>query len=99
MRNDAHLSVVHFKVAEVHASTMKELALALVIVMEPVASDRTIAGPLAEIDKTTCELLIILRTKYTDSATIPPKTGLAVLLLKTTVSGTKNALKLEQVNE
>jgi 7-keto-8-aminopelargonate synthetase-like enzyme len=91
--------VLHVKVVDVHAATLKVLARAFVIVMEPVASDNGSAGPFAEIDNTTCELLTILRTKYTVSAAMPPKTAVAVLLIKTTVSDTENALKLEQVNK
>ena len=91
--------MLQVKVVDVHAATLKVLALAFVIVMEPVASDNESAGPFAEVDNTTCELLMILRRKYTVSAAIPPKTAVAVLLLKTTVSDTENALKLEQVNE
>ena len=63
LRNNAHRGELQIKLVEVHDATKKVLELAFVIVTEPVASDNATAGPLAEVDKTTCELLIILRIK------------------------------------
>lgn len=86
---------------EVQDAIVNVLAVAFVIVIEPVASVNVSAGPLAEVDNTTCELLIILRTKYKPPASMLPMSVAekSVLLAKTTASDTTNALKLEHVNE
>lgn len=63
LRNAAQRTVLQVSVVVLHETIWKVIALALVIVMEPLSSVNTNAGPFADVDSTTCELLTILRTK------------------------------------
>jgi hypothetical protein len=63
LRNNAHLTVLHVKVVEVQDEIKKVIADALVMVIEPLESDNTNAGPFTTVDKVTCVLPMILRTK------------------------------------